>query len=86
MKYTIDVPSTPEKEDYFLVVIIDDKHHTQSSFALSKTEKSAGQLRLIKSALAKIKFLGDTKLEEKKLKEMKKVLKKVSKVKVKDLK
>lgn len=89
MKYTINVPSTPEKEDNFVVIIIDDKKHTQTAFALSKTEKSAGQLRIIKTAIAKMKFLGDNsikEIEEKKTKELKKVLKKVSKKKIKDIK
>ena len=46
MKYpiTIDVPSTPEKEDYLLVVVIDDKYKTQASFAMPRELKQSGQL------------------------------------------
>lgn len=82
MKYTINVNDTPEKEDYMLVVIIDEKYKTETSFSLSRTEKSSGQLKLIKSALAKVKFLNDTaieKREKKNTKVLKKVLKKIAK-------
>lgn len=82
MKYpiTIDVPSTPEKEDYLLVVVIDDKYKTQASFAMPRELKQAGQLKLIKSALAKVKFLNDTTIEERKAKEEKKFIKKLDKL------
>lgn len=59
--YKIHINDTPDKEDYLVVIIIDDKHKTESAFALSKTEKNSTQLRLIKSAIAKVKFLNDTR-------------------------
>lgn len=82
MKYpvTIDVPSTPEKEDFILVVVIDDKYKTQASFAMPRELKQSGQLKLIKSALAKVKFLNDTTIEERKAKEEKAFIKKLDKL------
>lgn len=81
MKYpiTIEVPSTPEKEDYMLVIVIDDKFKTQASFAMARELKQSGQLKLIKSAIAKVKFLNDTNTEENKKKEAVKKEKKVVK-------
>jgi hypothetical protein len=61
MDYKIHINDTPEKEDYLVVVIIDDKHKTEASFALSKTEKVKGQMRLIQSALDKVTFLNAQK-------------------------
>lgn len=84
-KFNIDVPSTPEKEDFLLVVVIDDKYKTQASFAIPREMKQSGQLKLIKSALAKVKFLNDTKSAEFKEKEEKKLIKKMRKVKGADL-
>lgn len=78
-----DVPD--EEENNLLVIIIDNKYKTEASFALSRTEKSAGQIRLIKSALAKVKFLNDTKSAEFKKKKEKKIIKKMRKVKGADL-
>lgn len=84
-KLNIDVPSTPEKEDFLLVVVIDDKYKTQASFAMPREMKQSGQLKLIKSALAKVKFLNDTKSAESKEKDEKKLIKKMRKVKGADL-
>ena len=78
-----DVPE--EEENNLLVIIIDNKYKTEASFALSRTEKSAGQIRLIKSALAKVKFLNDTKSAEFKEKKEKKIIKRMRKVKGADL-
>jgi hypothetical protein len=78
-----DVPE--EEENNLLVIIIDNKYKTESSFALSRTEKNAGQIRLIKSALAKVKFLNDTKSAEFKKKKEKKIIKRMRKVKGADL-
>ena len=79
-KFNIDVPSTPEKEDYLLVVVIDDKYKTQASFAMPRELKQSGQLKLIKSALAKVKFLNDTTIEERKAKDEKAFIKKLDKL------
>lgn len=78
-----DVPE--EEENNLLVIIIDNKYKTESSFALSRTEKNSGQIRLIKSALAKVKFLNDTKSAEFKEKKEKKIIKRMRKVKGADL-
>lgn len=78
-----DVPE--EEENNLLVIIIDNKYKTEASFALSRTEKNSGQIRLIKSALAKVKFLNDTKSEEFKKKKEKKIIKRMRKVKGADL-
>jgi hypothetical protein len=75
MDYKIHINDTPEKEDYLVVIIIDDKHKTESAFALSKTEKNSTQIRLIKSAIAKVKFLNETKPVTKEAKK-KEILKK----------
>lgn len=69
MDYKIHINDTPDKDDYLVVIIIDDKHKTEASFALSRTEKNAGQIRLIKSALAKVKFLNDNTLTKVMIKE-----------------
>ena len=83
-EYKIHVNDTPEKEDYLVVIIIDYKYKTESSFALSKTEKNSTSIRLIKSAIAKVKFLNSTQLHKKIVKKVsKKVVKKVVKKAVK---
>lgn len=79
MDYKIHVNDTPEKEDYLVVIIIDDKHKTEASFALSKTEKVKGQIRLIQSALAKVSFLNAQKEAKKKVRKSRKIIKKVVK-------
>lgn len=61
MKYEINVNDTPDKKDFMVVVIIDDKSKTSSSFALGKNEKSNVALRLIKSAINKVKLLNQWK-------------------------
>lgn len=70
--FKIHVNDTGEEENNLLVIIIDNKYKTESSFALSRTEKNAGQVRLIKSALAKVKFLNDTGIKKNRTKKLKK--------------
>lgn len=79
MDYTIHVNDTPEKEDFMLVIIIDDKHQTEASFALSRTEKESTKLKLIKSAIAKVKFLNDNKIDTAKKTTVQEVLKQAEK-------
>lgn len=79
-EYKIHVNDTPEKEDYLVVIIIDDKHKTEASFALSKTESIAAKLKLIRSAIAKVTFLNATQPPKV---SVKKSIKKVAKKTVK---
>ncbi len=55
MRYTIDIPDTPQKKTDLVVIIIDDESKTSSTFALGKNEKHSVALRLIKSAIFKVK-------------------------------
>lgn len=75
--YKIHVNDTPEKEDFLVVIVIDDKYKTEASFAMPRDLKASGQLRLIKSALAKVKFLNDTTKEEREEKSRKRLEKKL---------
>ncbi len=61
MDYKIHINDTKEKEDYLVVIIIDDKYKTEASFALSKTESISKKLKLIRSAIAKVTFLNATR-------------------------
>ncbi len=53
MKYEINVNDTPEKEDYVVVINIDDKTKQSASFALSKKDRVGKATQSIKSALYK---------------------------------
>lgn len=79
-EYKIHINDTKEKEDYLVVIIIDDKHKTEASFALSKTESIATKSKLIRSAIAKVTFLNATQPPKV---AVKKAIKKVAKKAVK---
>lgn len=80
MEYKIHVNDTPQQEDDMLVIIIDNKYKTEASFAMAREAKSSMQLKLIKSALAKVKFLNDTTKKERERKSAKKLVKTLKKL------
>lgn len=62
-EFNIHVNETGEEEDNLLVIVLDAKYKTEASFAMPRDLKVHGQIKLIKSALAKVKFLNDNDKE-----------------------
>lgn len=78
-EFNIHVNETGEEKDNLLVIILDNKNKTESSFALSRTEKKTGKIKLIASAIDKVTFLGDIDIAKKEAKKLERKKKKSEK-------